>query len=154
MAKTTEPTEPPRPASFFTFGEADELPLREIVSAEAVFPGDAPFTAVDAKLQHRRKPVPLRLIQNPLINYELAMAEHAALLADYERQREDWLLATELAQKQTRAGLLLAWQKCHGQWGAAHWYALEEFLSEGRTVGLSAFYLEGLHRQGRLALFR
>lgn len=154
----TDANEPPRPASFFVLEEPEGalhgFIAREIVGCEPAFPGDVPFQAVNHEIAYRRKPFPIRLVQNPLVDYELAMAGYDSLLAEYERVKADWLVATEIAKKQTRAGLLLAWQRCHGQWGVAHWYALEEFASDGRTVGMSAFYLEGLHREGRLALFK
>lgn len=154
----TDTNEPPRPASFFTTekpeGALHGLRAREIVSCEPVFAGDAPYRAVDHEIEYRRRPYSVRLVQNPLVNYELAMAEHARFREEYELLKADWLVATEIARKQTQEAVLRAWQKCHGQWGVAHWYILEELVSEDRTVGMSAFFFEGLHREGKLTLYK
>lgn len=156
--KTDNANEPPRPASFFTLekpeGALHGLRAREIVSCEPAFAGDAPYRAVDHEIEYRRRPYSVRLVQNPLVNYELAMAEHARFREEYELLKADWLVATEIARKQTQEAVLRAWQKCHGQWGVAHWYILEELASEERTVGMSAFFFEGLHREGKLTLYK
>lgn len=155
----SQSAEPARPASFLVFepvnakrGDAGVRPL-QLREALAAAEAEGAVSLVDVAIQPRRGPIPLRLVQSPILDYEGAMAEHEKLDLAYQREVAALEGLTAIERKEAQRFVREAWARREGQWATAHWYVLEEFIRQGRTVGAAASYFEATHREGEIVLY-
>lgn len=157
--KPAQSAEPVRPASFLVFEPVNAkrggTPVRPLQLREALAAADAggPTRLSDVAFTPRRGPVALRLVQSLVLDYEGAMAEYQKLDAAFRREVKALEGLTEVESKAAQRYVNEAWAAREGQWATAHWYVLEDFLRDGRTVGAAASYFEALHREGEIVLY-
>ncbi len=116
----------------------NDLRVRAIVMSHDSETG---FSSVDYTLKADNGPYDISLIQNPLIDYNQAMAEIERMTNERK--------AFKAVYGQQMEPSDCSWRHIMAIWSVAHWYQVDEFVGR-MTVGMSVAAWEGLNRTHKI----